>query len=239
MTGDYEESPGLAPPLWSGFSTTRDECDGRKCAQFDACFVNQAKKVAAEASIIVTNYHLFFLHLRLGEDSKILPDFDVVIMDEAHNAAKIAREFFGKTITHGGMHRCVTNLHMVEVQELRSDGALLRERFLQEVEVVWAQLAARARAYEHVFSAPNQISVPALRFSRRHHSLLPTTWTAAPSASTPLSCSAVKPQALHTTSIESSERWVGERNASARPKPVSSVTPFAFEQLSHRFTVVI
>lgn len=162
MTGDYEESPGLAPPLWSGFSTTRDECDGRKCAQFDACFVNQAKKVAAEASIIVTNYHLFFLHLRLGEDSKILPDFDVVIMDEAHNAAKIAREFFGKTITHGGMHRCVTNLHMVEVQELRSDGALLRERFLQEVEVVWAQLAARARAYEHVFSAPNQISTEPL-----------------------------------------------------------------------------
>lgn len=161
-SGDFEESPGPPPKVWASFSTTREECDGRKCGQFSRCFVKKAKDASEKAQIIVTNYHLFFLHLRMGAERPILPNFDVVIMDEAHRAANIARDFFGKEVTFGGLYRCVTNLHMIEVQRFRPEGAALRDEFMREVNAVWAQLAGRARAHAHVLTEKEPLSTERL-----------------------------------------------------------------------------
>ncbi len=89
ITGDFEESPGAPPKVWASFSTSREDCDGRKCGDFDDCFAKKARDRAASAQIIVTNYHLLFLHLKLGAESKILPEFDVVIMDECFPAGTL------------------------------------------------------------------------------------------------------------------------------------------------------
>jgi ATP-dependent DNA helicase DinG len=161
-TGDYEDSPGPSAKVWAGFSTGREECDGRKCPQFGRCFVKKAKDASESAQIIVTNYHLFFLHLRMGVERPILPEFDVVIMDEAHRAANIAREFFGQEITFGGLYRCVTNLHMVEVARFKAQGQRLREAFMKEVAGLWHALAARARAHNHVITEKNRLDTTAL-----------------------------------------------------------------------------
>lgn len=161
-TGDYEDSPGPPPKVWAGFSTGREECDGRKCVRFGECFAKQAKDASEKASIIVTNYHLFFLHLRMGEERPILPKFDVVIMDEAHRAANIAREFFGQEITFGGLHRCVKDLHMINVTRFKGRGQLLRQAFMLEVNRMWDLLSARARAHDHVITEKNRVDTTAL-----------------------------------------------------------------------------
>lgn len=152
QTGDFEESPGPPPKIWSEFSTGRDDCDGRKCKSYDDCFARVARDRAQSAQIIVTNYHLFFLHLSFGEDSKILPQFDVVIMDEAHRAANIAREFFGQEVTFGALYRCVSSLHMIDLRGFKSRGTKLRDQVMGEVGRLWAELSHRARNRSHIFS---------------------------------------------------------------------------------------
>jgi len=144
-TGDFEESPGPGYKIWGSFATTREDCTGRKCGWFQECHVKAAKERADMADIIVTNYHLLFVHLKLGEASKVLPDFDVVILDEAHRAAKTARDFFGEEVTWGSIYRCVTNMHMVELSGYKAKGAKLREDILNESRNLWTGLAARAR----------------------------------------------------------------------------------------------
>ena len=50
----------------------------------------------------MTNYHLFFAHLRVkafGAGDVILPSASTVICDEAHDMADIARDFFGMRLT--------------------------------------------------------------------------------------------------------------------------------------------
>lgn len=152
-TGDFEDSPGPPPKVWAAFSTSREDCDGRKCISFESCFAKKAKDRAAGADIIVTNYHMLFLHLKLGPESKILPEFDVVILDEAHNAANIAREFFGQELAFGALYRCVTQLHMIDVRGFKAKGQRLRDETMKAVNNLWTELAQRARAKRHIFKA--------------------------------------------------------------------------------------
>lgn len=151
-TGDFEDSPGPPPKVWAGFSTHRDECDGRKCEYYEDCYARKAREKGETARIIVTNYHLFFLHLSYGAESKILPPFDVVIMDEAHRAANIARDFFGQEVTFGSIYRCIANLHMVDLRGYKAKGQKLRSEIMTALNSTWGELANRARNREHIFS---------------------------------------------------------------------------------------
>jgi ATP-dependent DNA helicase DinG len=98
-TGDLADLGFTPPPkVWSEVSTTSEECAGPSCRYADACFADDARRAASDAEIIVTNYHLLFAHLQLrrltGRDL-LLPAFDSVICDEAHEMADIARSTFG------------------------------------------------------------------------------------------------------------------------------------------------
>jgi ATP-dependent DNA helicase DinG len=108
-TGDVSEVPFVpGPAAWSRFSVGSDDCKSDGCAFRDRCFSERAKAAAAEADLIVTNYHLLFAHLAVrretGQDL-VLPEFDLVVLDEAHEAADIARDFFGFTVSEFSVTR--------------------------------------------------------------------------------------------------------------------------------------
>ena len=102
-TGDVSELPFVPmPQVWSKVAVSSDECKGKDCPFFDDCFSERARAAAREADIVVTNYHLLFAHLAVrretGQDL-VLPPFDLLVLDEAHEAAEIARDFFGFTVS--------------------------------------------------------------------------------------------------------------------------------------------
>jgi ATP-dependent DNA helicase DinG len=106
-TGDMSELDFAPQPgVWHLFSSTADECKGQDCGSRFDCFAERAREEAAGSHILVTNYHLLFAHLQVrmmtGKDL-ILPEFDVVVCDEAHKAADIARDFFGFRIAEGSV----------------------------------------------------------------------------------------------------------------------------------------
>lgn len=106
-TGDVSELDFIPmAAVWSKLSTTADDCLKRECPQYEACFAMKARRAAREVDVIVTNYHMLFAHLAVvasgGEG--ILPAFDVLVCDEAHEAADIAREFFGISVSQGGVN---------------------------------------------------------------------------------------------------------------------------------------
>ncbi|MBN1773204.1 MAG: DEAD/DEAH box helicase family protein [Deltaproteobacteria bacterium] len=106
-TGDVSELPFEPPPrLWRRFSVSADDCKGSDCHFYDECHAARARAAAAEANVVVTNYHLLFAHLQVREatgEDLVLPPFDIAILDEAHKAADIARDFFGFRVTAGGV----------------------------------------------------------------------------------------------------------------------------------------
>jgi ATP-dependent DNA helicase DinG len=68
---------------WAAVSVSAAECPGAtRCAVSAACFCEAARQAAAAADVVVVNTHLYGMHLASG--GVVLPDHDVVVIDEAH-----------------------------------------------------------------------------------------------------------------------------------------------------------
>ena len=91
-TGDVREA-GLpeADPLWNRVMSTAETRVGARCPHYDACFVTRARKAAEDAAIVVTTHHLFVASEagRRAHGRGILPDFDGIIFDEAHQLESV------------------------------------------------------------------------------------------------------------------------------------------------------
>lgn len=85
-TGDRDELlPGVSDRAWRQVSVTASECLGRKCPLIEECFSENARAQAADADIVITNHAL--LAINAFEGVNVLPEHEVVIIDEAHELA--------------------------------------------------------------------------------------------------------------------------------------------------------
>jgi ATP-dependent DNA helicase DinG len=89
-------------PVWREVTATPETRLGPRCRYYDSCFVTRMKDRAINAQIVLTNHHLFFADLALRSrwpDAQVLPPYDVVIFDEAHQLEEVATEFFGMHVS--------------------------------------------------------------------------------------------------------------------------------------------
>jgi ATP-dependent DNA helicase DinG len=84
-TGDRDELvPGVTDRAWRQVSVSARECLGlSRCPVGMDCFAEQARARAGRAEVVVTNHAL--LAIDAMGDRPVLPDHDVVIIDEAHD----------------------------------------------------------------------------------------------------------------------------------------------------------
>jgi len=108
-TGDFAELAGMAEddPVRAEVSSSSDTRVGSSCQFFDECFVTRMRREAERARLVVVNHHLFFadLALRGPHPGRVLPDYDAVIFDEAHQLEDIATGFFGTRISRRRLDR--------------------------------------------------------------------------------------------------------------------------------------
>lgn len=103
--GDKSELPFVpVERLWKRVTIESDDCKGKDCKFARECFYSKAKHAAADADIVVTNYHVLCAELMLRDEgvpakARPLGDFDVLVCDEGHELPEIARDFFGCTFT--------------------------------------------------------------------------------------------------------------------------------------------
>ncbi len=102
-TGDRSELAELAEDssAWAKLNAHGDYCSGQKCKQFERCFITEMHRRAAESDLIIVNHHLFFADLAMRDESfgKIIPDYDAVIFDEAHEIEDVAGQYFGMSVS--------------------------------------------------------------------------------------------------------------------------------------------
>lgn len=105
-TGDRAEIDGLPDdlPLWWELTATSEQCLGRDCTQYAECFVTRMRERAAESELVIVNHHLLCADasVRQGEFGEVLPDADLLVIDEAHQLEDVATQYFGLAL---GTHR--------------------------------------------------------------------------------------------------------------------------------------
>jgi len=101
--GDVSEVADVhdGDPVWFHATSTTDNCLGQNCPDYADCFLTKARKQAQEADIVVVNHHLLCADwsIRNTGFGELLPDAEVVVIDEAHQLADIASNFLGVTLS--------------------------------------------------------------------------------------------------------------------------------------------
>ena len=107
-TGDRAELAELpeTSALWHKLDARADACTGRKCSEWERCFVTEMRRRGMESDIIIVNHHLFFADLAIklqaegAPDAGILPEAAAVIFDEAHELEDVAGNYFGISVSN-------------------------------------------------------------------------------------------------------------------------------------------
>ena len=82
-TGDRDAAPKHTDRAWRQVSVTHRECLGAARCPFGVeCFAERARERAHEAHLVVTNQSLLAIDAVQGVP--MIPDYDVVVVDEAH-----------------------------------------------------------------------------------------------------------------------------------------------------------
>ncbi|MBP2476718.1 ATP-dependent DNA helicase DinG [Crossiella equi] len=109
-TGDRDELvPGVTDQAWRQVSVTARECVGAaKCPIGQDCFAERARAEAGRADVVVTNHAL--LAIDALEGYKVLPEHDVVVVDEAHDlvdrVTSVATNELSSTMIAVAARRC-------------------------------------------------------------------------------------------------------------------------------------
>jgi len=105
-TGDgslSDLSPAPDRRVWDRVCAEHGNCRGRRCEHQRRCFYQRARRAVHRAQILVVNHALFFsdLAIRTGGGQGILPKFDRLVFDEAHNLETVACDQLGIAVTSG------------------------------------------------------------------------------------------------------------------------------------------
>src|SRR5581483_10353354 len=97
FVGDFETLGFQLPAdIRSKVATDSDQCAWNKCDFFSECYVRQMRERAERAQVIVVNHTLLLLDAAIG--GFLLPERDVIILDEAHHLEEEATRCFTITI---------------------------------------------------------------------------------------------------------------------------------------------
>ncbi|WP_067655644.1 ATP-dependent DNA helicase [Nocardia harenae] len=130
-TGDRDElTPGVSDRAWRQVSVSSRECLGKsRCPFGQDCFAEKARTDSAQSDVVVTNHALLAIDAISG--IQILPEHDVVIIDEAHELVDrvtgvATAELAPATVT-AAAKRCVKLVDERELDHLEEAGEAWHE----------------------------------------------------------------------------------------------------------------
>jgi len=93
----------VAPPpdVWEKVRSEHGNCLGRRCPTYEPCFYQRSRRRAEQAGVLVVNHALLVSDLVLRrEGASVLPDYDFVVVDEAHMLDQVAADHFGTRVSN-------------------------------------------------------------------------------------------------------------------------------------------
>lgn len=115
--------------VWELFQSESDMCAGNKCPYKSECFFLKSREAKKKADILITNHHMYFSDLAIrkeigfNSEYSILPEYGLVVFDEAHNVEKVARDYFSYEASKYSFTKTMNQICAVEGKK-KNSGAL-------------------------------------------------------------------------------------------------------------------
>jgi predicted DnaQ family exonuclease/DinG family helicase len=93
---------------WGRVNVTADTCTGPRCPHFRECFFFKARREAEAAHILVVNHALLIADL--AAQSNVLPPYEHLVVDEAHNLEDVATDQLSFAVDQGALLKFLDDL---------------------------------------------------------------------------------------------------------------------------------
>lgn len=110
--GSLADLPEAPPPdVWEKVRSEHGNCLGRRCPTFEPCFYQRARRRADQAQLLVVNHALLIADLVLRrDDASVLPDYDLLIVDEGHTLPAVAADHFATSVSSSQVQYLLSGL---------------------------------------------------------------------------------------------------------------------------------
>lgn len=147
--GSHSDIPFfIHPETWAKVAAEVEACNHVHCPHYKGCFFFKARKQASDSQLLIVNHHLLLADIekqrRNPTQESILPPYNRLIIDEAHNLEDVALKSFAQKFERITFLRQLAKLHSDSHPE-RSRLTLLRQElsvlsaisplFLQKLEI--------------------------------------------------------------------------------------------------------
>lgn len=118
---------------WSDVSRFPDLCKEKRCPHFSECFFYRAKKEQAAADILVLNHHLLFNDIASGR--MIIPKYNAIVFDEAHNIEDSASDALGVSVSMIGVTFLINRIYKPDSTRslLRRMGSYIEDGLIRDI----------------------------------------------------------------------------------------------------------
>ncbi|MBN1943010.1 MAG: helicase [Phycisphaerae bacterium] len=111
-TGEMQELDfDPTPALWNKLCADGALCRGQRCAQASKCFLRAARRELLEGDILVVNHAMLLTDLSLPLSSRLLGEYKLVVMDEAHTVESVASDQFGRAVSNANVANLLRELY--------------------------------------------------------------------------------------------------------------------------------
>lgn len=162
----------------SNITSTPENCLGAECDHYNDCFMYKARRRALDADLLVINHHLLFadMAIKQGGFGELLPQADVIVLDESHQIPEIAGRFFSQLFSSRQVSELLNDL-ITEAGEVDAAFAAISEtheqlkRALRDALLAMSQMPERESSHR-LFQTP--IIIEAFDLLLHHMNLLVT-----------------------------------------------------------------
>ncbi|MFC3195052.1 ATP-dependent DNA helicase [Marinicella sediminis] len=146
--------------LLANLTSTPENCLGSECDHYQDCFVYKARRKALDADLLVINHHLLFadMAIKQGGFGELLPNADLIVLDESHQVPEIAGRFFTHLFSSRQCKELLNDL-LTEAGEVDAAFAAISEphehfkRALRDALLVMSQMPER-ESTRRLFQTP-------------------------------------------------------------------------------------
>lgn len=115
-TGDLEECGVKRSPIHDKVCSDADACRKLKCHYYRECFYFKARQRWEHSQIVVANHALLAVNAMMSAESKILPQADVLVIDEGHTLDSVLSDQIGINLTKQRCENILNRLLRVDDQ---------------------------------------------------------------------------------------------------------------------------
>ncbi|MGC8801495.1 MAG: helicase C-terminal domain-containing protein [Chloroflexus sp.] len=145
-SGDRTELPLIdrEQVVWNKLNVTVETCTGSRCPHFRECYFFRARRAAEAAHLVVVNHALLIADLAAA--SQVLPPYDHLIIDEAHNLEDVATDQLSFNLDQAGLLKFLDDL-------FQTGGVQVVSGLLSELPTVLNEIGGGGAAGERINAA--------------------------------------------------------------------------------------